>query len=223
MQPLVVLVPCLGRPHRVAPLLESLFANTPEDPHVVFIGDPDDFEEHDAIREAASRWPQRSIDLRILRGANYAAKINHGVSVTDEPLIFLGADDLEFHPCWLEAAWRRLTPTVGVVGTQDLCNRRVRRGEHSTHSLVARWYAETGTIDEPDKLLHEGYPHEFVDDEFVETAIHRGAYVFAHDSVVEHLHPDVKKAPEDDLYRARPQRMRRGRRIYEGRRHLWVT
>jgi hypothetical protein len=45
-------------------------------------------------------------------------------------------------------------------------------GRHSTHSLVTRDYVERfGTIDEAGVVLHEGYPHEFVDDEFVQTAM----------------------------------------------------
>lgn len=217
MTELAVLVPVLGRPHRVAPLLDSLYDNTPGSPLAVFICDPDDDAEQDAIRRARRGKP---VELRIQSG-NYATKINYGVRVTREPLIFLGADDLEFHPGWFEAAARRMTATVGVVGTQDLCNRRVRRGEHSTHSLVARWYAEVGTVDEADKLLHEGYSHSFVDDEMVQTAIHRGAFVFAHDSVVEHQHPDIGKSEWDETYERGRAQFRQDRKHFERRRRLW--
>lgn len=211
---LAILVPVLRRPHRVGPLLESIHIANPS-ARVVFVCDPTDFEEQHAIRDAGGGEP-------MLINGNYAAKINAGVRVTTEPHIFLGADDLHFHPGWYEAASALLSDTVGVVGTNDLCNQRVAAGEHSTHSLVARWYADLGTIDEPGKLLHEGYKHEFVDDEFVQTAIHRGAYAHAHDAVVEHLHPMVGKAPMDDLYAAQHQRMRFGRRVYRRRRVLWT-
>ena len=50
----------------------------------------------------------------------------------------------------------------------------------------------------------------------------RNAYAFAPDSVVEHLHPQVGKAPMDDLYAAQQTRMRAGYRIYRRRRHLWM-
>jgi hypothetical protein len=153
---------------------------------------------------------------------NYAAKINAGVWNTDEPLIFTGADDLDFHPGWLEAATAQLEDGIGVVGTKDLCNQRTVKGEHSTHSLVTREYAEQGTIDDPGRLLHEGYEHEFVDDEFVQTAMHRGTYAHAGDAVVEHLHPSVGKAPTDALYARQRQRMAQGRRVYQRRRRLWT-
>jgi len=142
--------------------------------------------------------------------------------VTDEPLLFFGADDLHFHPGWLDAARAEFRPGIGVVGTQDLCNRRVLRGEHATHFLVTREYAELPLIDGGRGPLCEEYPHEFVDDELVGTARHRGAWAFAAGSVVEHLHPDAGKAPSDELYAAQAERMRRGRPIFNKRRALWT-
>jgi hypothetical protein len=209
-----ILVPVLGRPHRVEPLLESIARATPSPHCVLFICDPHDRPEQDAIAKAGG-W-------MISPGGNYASKINAGVRATSEPLIFTGADDLDFHHGWLQHAASLMTGPTGVVGTNDLCNGRVIAGEHSTHSLVARWYAELGTIDEPGKLLHEGYPHEFVDDEFVQTAQHRGAYAHAHTSIVEHLHPSVGKAPTDALYDRQRLRMRQGRRVFMQRRPLWT-
>jgi glycosyltransferase involved in cell wall biosynthesis len=210
---LAILVPVLRRPHRVRPLLDSIAAATPEPYRVLFICDPDDAAEIAAIEEAQGKL--------IICAGNYAAKINMAVDLTTEPLIFLGADDLHFHEGWLGAAKAKLGPGIGVVGTNDLCSKRVMRGEHSTHSLVTREYVERGTIDEPGKLLHEGYLHEFVDDELVATAKHRGAYVHAHGSIVEHLHPMAGKAPMDELYERQRSRMRFGRRLFRLREPLW--
>lgn len=211
---LVLLIPVLERPQNVAPLLASIAETTPEPYRVVFIADPHDKAEHDAVKKAGA-------ELQIVQG-NYARKINHGVRASDEPLIFFGADDLKFHPRWLQRAKAKFSRTVGVVGTNDLGNRRVMRGEHATHPLVARWYCELGTIDDPDKVLHEEYPHEFVDDEFIQTAQHRKAFFPAHDSVVEHLHPLWGKAPTDHLYDQQRRRMRIGRRIFQKRVQLWT-
>lgn len=222
MSELVVLVPVLRRPHRVTPLLDSLASTVPA-AHVLFLFDRDDSEEWDAI----SRHMGRS-DLEVAAepfepGYSYAQKINQGIRVTSEPLIFVGADDLDFKPGWFEAARERMTMTVGVVGTQDLGNDRVLRGEHATHSLVARWYAEIGSIDEADQLLHEGYEHNFCDTEFVKTAIHRGAFAFAHDSVVEHRHPLWGKAEGDATYKKGQESFKRDRRRYTRRRRLWTA
>jgi hypothetical protein len=186
-----------------------------------------DDEQIAAVAEASARCPSVSYDvLDPNKVGDYAIKINQAYQMTSNPFLFFGADDLHFHPGWLPAALGAMTcdEEVGVVGTQDMANRRVLQGIHSTHCLVSRAYIdECGTIDEYGKALHEGYAHEFVDDEFVGTAIFRGAFVFAEDSVVEHLHPSVGKAPLDELYRAEPRRMQQGRVLFHRRRTLWTS
>lgn len=208
----MVLLPVLKRPHRVRPVLEAFHETTPGC-RVLFIPDPGDSAERYVIAEhEAEELPVEG---------NYAQKVNAAVRATDEPLIFLGADDIQPHSGWLEAAKAKLTDGIGVVGTNDLCNPRTATGELSTHSLVTRWYADLGTIDEGDKLLHEGYLHEYVDDELLGTARHRRAYAHAPDSVVEHFHPYCGKAPMDDLYAGQGARMRQSRSLYDQRRPLW--
>lgn len=212
----LIIVPVRHRPHRVEPLLASITGATPEPHRVLFVCSTDDQAQIDAVVAAGAEH----IDIPWARG-DYARKVNTAVAHSDEPLIFLGADDLRFHPGWLTAACARLAPGIGVVGTNDLGNARVMSGQHATHCLVARAYAQLGTIDDPTRLLHEGYWHEFVDDELVGTAKKRRAWSFAPDSIVEHLHPAWGKAPLDALYAEEPERMRYGRRIYARRRRLW--
>ncbi len=215
----VVIIPVLGRPANVAPLLSSLGDDDRIRP--LFVPTEGDREEISAIRETGA-------DLlpvpRKARG-DYARKINAGYRTSSEPFLFLAADDLRFHDGWLDAALEYFEdPAIGVVGTQDLGNARVLAGEHSTHSLVRRTYVdEHGTIDRAGAVLCELYPHEFVDDEFVETAKHRNAWAFAHDSIVEHLHPAWGKAETDRLYDQHARRMAHGRAIYRRRRHLWTS
>lgn len=215
--PVVILIPVLRRPHRVAPLLASIAEATPESHRVLFIVELLDTEERRAIDLAGAEHviverPQRS----------YARKINAGYRSSVEPLLFLGADDIAPHPGWLSAAVAKLGGPVQVVGTNDMLNPRVIAGEHSTHSLVTRAYCDTfGTIDEPGMVLHPGYGHDYVDDEFVATAKLRGAYAHAHDSVVEHLHPWAGKAPSDATYRIGKSKSAAGQRLFNARRHLW--
>jgi hypothetical protein len=211
----LVVVPMLGRPHTVAPLMESLTG----DARVVFLCSPDDTDTQVACKASGAEvvvvgWERGDGD--------YAMKVNLAVRESDEPLLFLGACDLRFHPGWLEAATAKLTPGIGVVGTNDLGNPRVIAGQHSTHSLVTREYANRGLIDGSPGVLFEGYPHEYVDDELVATARKRNAWAFARDSLVEHLHPGWAKAPMDDIYAEQRQRMAVGRVIYRSRRHLWT-
>jgi hypothetical protein len=215
---LVILVPMLGRPHRVLPLLESIEQATPA-ASVLFLLSENDTTVRRVVAETGRPFrvmPYRSV-------GDYAMKINTGVAVTSEPLLFTGADDLRFWPGWFEAALSALGPGVGVVGTNDLGNPRVIAGEHSTHFLITREYSRLGTIDRPRSgmLMHPEYPHEFVDDELVGTAKLRGAWAMALDAKVEHLHPHWGKAPTDPLYQQQPRRMRLGQAIYRRRRRLW--
>lgn len=218
----LVAIPVLGRPHRIEPLLASLDAATPHPHRVLFVCSPSDTVMIDACG-ASGR------DVHVMdqdwREGDYARKINTAVELSDEMFIFTGADDLDFHPGWLPAALRRFDdPAIGVVGTNDLGSRRVMAGEHATHFLVRRTYViEQGTIDEPGKVFHEGYWHEFVDDELVGTARYRGAWAMALDSRVEHLHPDWGKAPVDPMYARAGRRQQSGYRLFARRQHLWQT
>jgi glycosyltransferase involved in cell wall biosynthesis len=217
----VLIIPMLTRPHRVDPVIGSIQSATTVDHTILFVCTEGDQDVIDAV-EAHS-----DVRLSVIppnQRGDYAIKINHGYSITDEPFLFLGADDLRFHRGWYEAARRHFNRRdIGVVGTQDKANRRVRQGRHATHSLVSREYVDVcGTIDESRKVLHEGYLHEFVDDEFVETAKKRKAFAFEHRSVVEHLHPTVGKAQWDPMYKAQTQRMRADRRVFMERRKLWL-
>lgn len=220
---LSILVPMLGRPHRVRPLLESVWEATPR-AEVVWLCTPTDrqviAEVDRASRESTLDCRRISVDYQ--RG-DYARKINTGYRETSRPLLFTGACDLRFQPGWLTAALAELVVGIGVVGTSDGHSARVLAGDHATHSVVSRWYADTyGTIDTPGAVLHEGYWHEYVDDELVATAMSRGAWAFAPGALVEHLHPDHGLAPTDPLYRARPARMRQGRQLFRQREHLWT-
>lgn len=222
MDSTLIVVPLLARPHRVSPLVASIAAATPEPHRVLMVCTPGDHEVIENVAGCGADWfvmPNR-YDY-----GDYARKINAAYHRSTEPFLFLGADDLKFHPGWLTAALERMADrAVGVVGTNDLGSPRVIAGEHATHNLVRRSYVEDhGTIDEPGKVLYEGYRHEFVDDELVETARFRGAWKFAADSLVEHLHPGWGKAPMDQLYAQQGQRMRHSRKLYNIRRQMWQT
>ena len=213
---LVILIPMLGRAHRVEPVLASIRTATPE-ARVLFLTTPGD-----PAQAVIGAVQAEQLAVPYQRSGDYARKINAGYRHTTEPLIFLGADDLHFHPGWFEACLRQLTAGVGVVGTNDLTNPRTMSGAHSTHSLVTRWYADLGQIDGQPGILHEGYPHEYVDDELVATARRRNAFAHAAAAHVEHLHPMAGKAPMDPMYAQQARRMDRGRIIFRQRQRLWT-
>lgn len=214
----VVLVPVLRRPHRVAPLIESLSASG-QDARLLFICSADDTAMLEAVETSGA--DKIVVDWPGGEPGDYSRKINAGYRASSEPYLFTGADDLHFHESWLDnALWHR---PAHVIGTNDIGSSRVMAGHHSTHTLVSRRYVDKfGTIDEPGKVLHEGYWHEHTDDELVGTAKYRGVWAFAHDSIVEHLHPDYGKAPSDDMYRAQGERMAVSGKLFRKRQRLWT-
>lgn len=213
MGDLAILVPVLKRPHRVRPLLESARGATPN-ARVLFIPDPDDEPEREAIRKAGAE------ELPV--AGNYAAKINTAVRATNEPFLLFGADDIQFRPGWFEAAKAKVKEGIGVIGTQDLGNQRVLQGTHSTHPLVTRWYAELPLADGQPGPLYEGYEHNFCDTEFVQTAQSRNAWTFAPDAIVEHLHYLWGKSPTDSTYAKGQAGFQRDHEIYLSRARHWA-
>lgn len=216
---LVIVIPVLKRPHRVQPLIESIERATPEEHRTLFVCTEGDHAEQEAVKAAGA-------ELIVLPGerrpGDFARKTNFAYRSTWEPLLFLGADDIKPHDGWLSKALARLGGPVGVVGTNDLTNRRTKRF-HSTHSLVTRDYVDMhGTIDEAHKVLHEGYSHNFVDDELVATANHRAAYAHAHDCYVEHLHPMRQKSVPDPIYSLGQAQFDVDRRLFQSREPLWT-
>lgn len=219
MTSVAILVPVLGRPQRVRSLMESVARATTAPYRLLFIAQSDDQAELAALSEAKADH----IVVAPERGS-WACKINDGFRATTEPWVFAAADDLDFHPDWFGRAMRWADEDTRVIGTNDICNPRVMSGQHSTHTLFRRDYVERfGTIDEPGLVMHEGYRHDFTDDEAVATAKARGVFVHAYDSIVEHLHPLAKKAPDDATYRAGRKYSADGRRLFAKRKALWAN
>lgn len=229
----LVVVPVLRRPRRAAPLAASLAASVEQvELGLLFVCSPEDDEQIEACD--ALRRPENApeglvsigyavIDWQVGPG-DWARKINFAYRLSLEPWVFTGADDLCFHPGWADRALEIAEQTgAGVIGTNDLGNPRVTSGKHSTHSLVARAYAdERGTVDGPGAVVSEVYAHNFVDDELVATARARGAYAFAADSRVEHLHPNWRKSRTDDVYAIGEATFHEDRIRFARRRRLWL-
>jgi len=212
-----ILIPVLGRPHRVAPMIGSVAAGTAGAQYrLLFLASDGDQPTIDALDAAGADY----LVTEAGRGS-WARKINDGYRATTEEWIFTGADDLAFHPDWFPRALRWADDRTGVIGTNDICNPRVMSGAHSTHSLIRRSYVdEHGTIDGPG-VMHEAYAHQYADDEAVQTAMARGVYVHAFDSIVEHLHYTNGKAPDDATYRLGRADTRDSKRLFLTRRRLW--
>lgn len=215
-----ILVPVLGRPQNVVPLVESIKAATPEPHSIMFIASAGDTDEIAALEAACQDY------LVIDEPGTYARKINLAARETSSPLMFSAADDLLFHKGWLSEARWQLKDGVQVVGTNDLGNQRTINGDHSTHTLFTRAYINDpgGVIDgPPGQVLCEQYPHDYCDDEFIQTAKARGVYAHAFGSHVEHMHWLWGKGDpaKDDTYRLGESTSPQGGRIFAHRRRLW--
>jgi hypothetical protein len=213
MSDVVVLIPVLGRPHRVPDLLESFYGSEREHKlRALFLASPDDYAELQAIGDSGEDY----VVMPDPAGpGDYARKMNAGIRGSDEDWVFLGADDLCFCEGWADHAIAFSKATgKRVVGTNDLGNPTVMRGQHATHSLIERSYCDLGTFDDSTQVLHEGYHHNSVDVEFVETAKMRGEFGYCAESMVEHLHYLWSKSVPDATYQ-------RGQSRYNEDRQLW--
>jgi hypothetical protein len=192
-----VIVPVLCRPHRVAPLVESLRAST-DRARLVFVPEFDDAEEIAAIAAAGADAFAHP------RAHTFAQKVNFAYTLTERPWLFLTGDDVAFRPGWFEAAMRCHDRTgASVVGTNDLASQHVMAGVRAVHMLIRRSYVEEvgASWDGPGVVCHQGYFHGCVDDEIVVAASRRATFSPCLDSVVEHLHWANRKAELDDAYR----------------------
>ncbi len=221
MVDIAVIAPVLRRPQNAAPLAESLAATTGR-ARLVFVCSLAD---ESGQFEAAAATGAEVLSVKWQPGpGDYARKIQAGYDYTLEPLVLLAADDLRFHPGWLEEVERVAEKfDCGVVGTNDMANGEVVAGRHSTHPVVRRCYIDSlgGVVGEPGVVYHAGYDHNMVDVELVQTALARGCYAHAHEARIEHLHPLWRTAPQDATYQKGRRQARRDLRLYESRRRLW--
>lgn len=202
MPEITILIPMLGRPDRAQAVADSIFEHTQVPYEIVFLCNGNDDETARACLATGARMFYVDDERR---PGDYARKINYGFISTESPYVFTGACDLEFRDGWDTAAIALSEKEdAGVIGTNDGANPLVIRGKHSTHSLVSRRYIERvgGTwFDGPGILFHEGYDHQFVDNELVQAAQDRKEWAFSKRSFVRHLHPFYGGLKMDETYK----------------------
>ncbi len=208
-----VIVPVLHRPQNVKPFMESLTASTGL-ATAWFVCEADDDEEMAEVEKYGGAV------LSSPEAHTFAEKINIAYAMTEAPWVLLVGDDVRFRPGWLDHA-QDVARRYGadVVGTNDLVNPRVIRGDHATHMLIRRSYIDElgASWDGPGIVCHEGYAHWFVDDEIVTVAKQRRTFQSAYGSQVEHLHPIDGKTPNDAVYEAGSKHADEDRKLFERR------
>lgn len=218
---IVVVAPVLARPWNAGPLADSLAAASP-DVRLLFVVSPDD----DAQREACARTGADILTATWGPGpGDFARKINLAYRETTERFIFQAADDVRFEPGWADEALRVAEDTgAGVTGTNDMANPLVKRGGHSTHSLIRRSYVDSpgASADGPGSVFSEAYGHQWCDNELVELAKARGQWAFAARAVVRHRHPIFDRTvPRDATYERGDLSAREDAALFRQRRRLW--
>ena len=196
-------IPVLGRPARAAKVYATLVENSIVPVEVLWLVSPGDDEQRIACEAVGGTV----LEVAWHPGpGDFARKHNYGHALSTHPYYFAGADDLEFMPGWDTAA---LAVAMGegakVVGTNDMANPSVMRGDHATHILFdSEYVTETGCTwhDGPGFVYAEAYDHQYVDNEAVCVARERGVWAFAGNSHVKHHHPIFDPATKmDDTYR----------------------
>ena len=220
MTGLLVGVPVLARPQNAAPLVANLRETTPG-VQILFLCSRGDKAEIKACQSLG-----RTLIVGEMNDpGQWASKHNAGFRIAVDDgyeWYFCGSDDLTFHPGWWEACVARHDETGAcVIGTNDGHNPNVVKGMYATHFLVNTDYAECGVIDDPTRILHEGYDHQSVDIEFCQTAIYRRTYAHAYAALVEHRHVHWGLAEMDSTYEKALRATAQDQALFNARRHMW--
>jgi hypothetical protein len=216
---IAVIVPTYNRPRRLAAVAANIHENTSVPHRLVFAVEREDRKTIRACYE---------LDCTVVvnqRTKNYAGALNSAIQATDEPYVFAGADDLNFHPGWAEACLAHMDGWIMVVGTNDLYNKYVLAGSHATHYLVDRRYIDEfgGVIDQPPGILSpECYGHQYTDCEAIGVAKMRARFRPCLESVVEHMHALSGKGhrPDSTTKKAMAD-LQTDSDLYDQRRDLW--
>lgn len=209
-----ILVPSLGRAHRVETVYRNISEATSEDHVQLWMAHGDDYraeftrlgfvELHEGglmpAPEVQCLWLDDSHnnedeDYRYVTRNNKLAK---AAKVLGCEWIFFGQDDVDFHEGWLSAAIAQSAVTdKAVVLVNDLHN------PNGTAALMRVSYMEKAVFDQPGLVFHPGYQHNFADNEQHYTALMRNEVTRAKNAVVEHLNPvfGPSQMQHDDTYR----------------------
>lgn len=180
MSEIAVICPTLGRPDKLAALVENVHATTDSEHRIYLVMETSD---QDSIRAAESL---NTIDVLGTFGS-CAKAVNGGYRASDEPYFAVINDDCVLHEGWDTAALAHDTPIVGLNDGSGDCK---------CFTLALRSYIEehSGVYDRPNTVYHEGYVSQCVDTEFAFYAQLRGVWADAPDAICEHVHWRFGKA-----------------------------
>ena len=209
---IAIFIPTLFRPHNVERVIDSI-RNTTDIPYEIYLMCPkDDFETISVIEKFGCKYWTDEGDMRFVK------RIQFMYENTDEEWFLTGADDLVFQPFWFEQAIEYMD-SASVISFDDQCNPNLP----GTNFLIKREYIEkySGVVDSPNTVFHQGYYHNYCDNELVAVASRRGQFAKSQ-GIIKHYHPTVDRAPWDGVYMMAQSYMIDDANLFASREKLWI-
>ena len=194
--PCAILIPSLGRPHRLKDSAENIRLNTDLDHDILWCVN--------GLRSKGilDGLGERYIDDTDDGDHRYVTRMNKLMTWAISEgfkTVFFGSDDVIHHDGWLSSALDVMVEEQkACVVVNDL------RNPNGTQAVVRTDYLPFLTFDNAKVPFHPGYQHNYADTEQQITANKYGQHTRALSSRVEHLHPIYQNStsrPWDDTYR----------------------
>jgi len=192
-----IIAPTRKRPQNVIRFVDSIIntvSNVQNVELLVYIDD-DDEESIPALQYAAERLNVNAVQGNKLIGSqmyNELGKLAQG------DIFFFGADDIVFKtPQWdviVEQEFAKYEDRILFVYGED----GFQRGRIGTHGFIHRYWVELVGYVLPPKLA-SAYTDEWITD----LAERIGRKCYMPNLIIEHIHPAVGKAPQDETYQKR--------------------
>lgn len=216
---LAIFLPTYKRPNILLKVARNIEHNT-HNPHKLYFGiELDDAESMKVLKHNKLNFYVNEYD------PSFSNTIQTLYEHTDEPIFMMANDDFYFTYNWDEAPMKVLTEhgNIMVLGVHD---GNPSNTKYSTISLVKRTYIEqqSGVIDMPRRVLYP-YNHNFVDDEFTETAQARRVWDKLEAPCIIHQHHSFTWVSErnelDETYKKNDALAGLDTQTYFSRRPLW--
>lgn len=194
--PCAILLPSLGRPHRLEGAATNIHLNTDLDHEILWcVGGLLSKQILDGLEE-------RYLDDTDNEDKRYVTRMNKLVvwaRAEGFKSVFFGSDDVVHHDGWLNEALAVMEKERrAYVVVDDM------RNPNGTQAVMHMDYLPFACFDDEKAAFHAGYHHNYADTEQQVTAQKNQQWARAMDSKVEHLHPIYQtqtSRPWDDTYR----------------------
>lgn len=194
--PCAILIPSLGRPHRLRDAAKNIRLNSDLDHDILWC--VNGLRSKEVLDDLGERYIDDS-DSDDLRYVTRMAKLMAWAVAESFKTVFFGSDDVVHHAAWLSTALDvMLRERKACVVVNDM------RNPNGTQAIVRTDYLPFLTFDNAKVPFHLGYRHNYADTEQQITADKYGQHTRAMESRVEHLHPIYQNnasRPWDDTYR----------------------